>query len=75
LKANITDITLVVDGSGSKQQRREDAEGGVNAFIQQQAEEQAQLSSRWFNSTRSMKSSTGVFPSTTCRNTGWNHEG
>jgi hypothetical protein len=40
MKANITDITLVVDRSGSMQQRREDAEGGVNAFIQQQAEEQ-----------------------------------
>ena len=40
MRANITDITLVVDRSGSMQQRREDAEGGVNAFIQQQAEEQ-----------------------------------
>ena len=40
MKTNITDITLVVDRSGSMQQRREDAEGGVNAFIQQQAEEQ-----------------------------------
>ncbi len=40
MKSNITDITLVVDRSGSMQQRREDAEGGVNAFIQQQAEEQ-----------------------------------
>ena len=40
MKANIPDITLVVDRSGSMQQMREDAEGGVNAFIQQQAEEQ-----------------------------------
>ena len=39
MKSNITDITLVVDRSGSMQQRREDAEGGVNAFIQQQAKE------------------------------------
>jgi len=39
MKSNITDITLVVDRSGSMQQRREDAEGGVNAFIQQQGEE------------------------------------
>ena len=39
MKSNITDITLVVDRSGSMQQRREDAEGGVNAFIQDQAKE------------------------------------
>ncbi|NNM05150.1 MAG: VWA domain-containing protein [Gemmatimonadetes bacterium] len=39
MKSNLTDITLVVDRSGSMQQRRGDAEGGVNAFIQQQAEE------------------------------------
>ena len=39
MKSNITDITLVVDRSGSMQQRREDAEGGVNAFIQNQAKE------------------------------------
>lgn len=39
MKPSITDITLVVDRSGSMQQRREDAEGGVNAFIQKQAEE------------------------------------
>ena len=39
MKSKITDITLVVDRSGSMQQRREDAEGGVNAFIQAQAEE------------------------------------
>jgi Mg-chelatase subunit ChlD len=39
MKSNITDITLVVDRSGSMQERREDAEGGVNAFIQAQAKE------------------------------------
>jgi hypothetical protein len=39
MKPDITDITLVVDRSGSMQQRREDAEGGVNAFIQEQAAE------------------------------------
>ena len=39
MKSTITDITLVVDRSGSMQQRREDAEGGVNAFIQSQAQE------------------------------------
>ena len=39
MNMNLTDITLVVDRSGSMQQIREDAEGGVNAFIQQQAGE------------------------------------
>jgi hypothetical protein len=39
MKSKITDITMVIDRSGSMQQRREDAEGGVNAFIQAQAEE------------------------------------
>ena len=39
MKSDITDITLVVDRSGSMQERREDAEGGVNAFIQDQAKE------------------------------------
>ena len=39
MKTHTTDITLVVDRSGSMQQRRKDAEGGVNAFIQNQAEE------------------------------------
>ena len=39
MKPSITDITLVVDRSGSMEQRREDAEGGVNAFIRKQAEE------------------------------------
>ena len=39
MKSTITDITLVVDRSGSMQERREDAEGGVNAFIQSQAQE------------------------------------
>jgi len=39
MKSKITDITMVVDRSGSMQQRRKDAEGGVNAFIQAQVEE------------------------------------
>lgn len=38
MNANLTDITLVVDRSGSMEEIREDAEGGVNAFIRQQAE-------------------------------------
>lgn len=42
MKPDLTDITLVVDRSGSMQQRREDAEGGVNAFIQKQGEEPGQ---------------------------------
>jgi hypothetical protein len=39
MKSDLTDITLVVDRSGSMQEIRSDAEGGVNAFIEKQAEE------------------------------------
>ncbi len=40
MRSDLTDITLVVDRSGSMEQVREDAEGGVNSFIaQQQANE------------------------------------
>ena len=35
----LTDITLVVDRSGSMNAIREDAEGGINAFIREQAEQ------------------------------------
>ena len=37
MNQNLTDITLVVDRSGSMQAIRADAEGGVNAFIADQA--------------------------------------
>ena len=39
MNAKLTDITLVVDRSGSMNQVREDAEGGVNEFIESQANE------------------------------------
>ncbi len=39
MRPDVTDITLVVDRSGSMQEIREDAQGGVNAFIQKQAQE------------------------------------
>ena len=39
MKADLTDITLVVDRSGSMAQVREDAEGGVNTFITEQGKE------------------------------------
>ena len=39
MRSDLTDITLVIDRSGSMQARQEDAQGGVNAFIQQQAAE------------------------------------
>lgn len=39
MRSDLTDITLVVDRSGSMQSIRSDAEGGVNAFIRQQASE------------------------------------
>lgn len=37
MRADLTDITLVVDRSGSMNVIREDAEGGVNAFLADQA--------------------------------------
>jgi uncharacterized protein YegL len=37
MRSDLTDITLVVDRSGSMQHIREDAEGGVNSFLQEQA--------------------------------------
>ena len=39
MRSDLTDITLVVDRSGSMQSIREDAEGGVNAFLQEQAKQ------------------------------------
>ena len=39
MNANSIDITLVVDRSGSMQSIRDDAEGGVNAFIADQAKQ------------------------------------
>jgi len=39
MKTDLTDITLVVDRSGSMASVRADAEGGVNAFIANQAKE------------------------------------
>lgn len=38
MRSDLTDITLVVDRSGSMQEIRDDAEGGVNAFIAAQAQ-------------------------------------
>ncbi|MFO0905555.1 MAG: vWA domain-containing protein [Pirellulales bacterium] len=38
MRADLTDITLVVDRSGSMDAIRDDAEGGVNAFIAEQAQ-------------------------------------
>lgn len=42
MRPDLTDITLVVDRSGSMQDIRTDAEGGVNAFIENQAKESGQ---------------------------------
>ncbi len=36
MKANLTDITVIFDRSGSMQACRDDAEGGLNAFIETQ---------------------------------------
>ena len=39
MNKELTDITLVVDRSGSMQARQDEAQGGVNAFIKKQKEE------------------------------------
>jgi len=39
MKSDLTDITLVIDRSGSMSAIRDDAEGGINTFIREQAEE------------------------------------
>lgn len=39
MRSDLTDITLVVDRSGSMQSIKDDAEGGVNAFVEQQTKE------------------------------------
>lgn len=39
MNKNLTDITLVVDRSGSMHQIREDAEGGINSFIAEQGKQ------------------------------------
>lgn len=39
MKPDMTDITLVIDRSGSMEAIREDAEGGVNAFVREQAQQ------------------------------------
>ena len=39
MRTDLTDITVVMDRSGSMQSRRTDAEGGLNAFIEKQKTE------------------------------------
>jgi len=39
MNANLTDITLVIDRSGSMHDIRSDSEGGINAFIADQAKQ------------------------------------
>jgi hypothetical protein len=39
MRNDLTDITLVVDRSGSMGEVQSDAEGGINAFLRQQAEQ------------------------------------
>ncbi|HEY3330454.1 MAG TPA: vWA domain-containing protein [Capsulimonadaceae bacterium] len=42
MKDNLTDITVVIDRSGSMESCRTDAEGGLNAFIRSQAAEEGE---------------------------------
>jgi hypothetical protein len=37
MRADLDDVTLVVDRSGSMESIKEDAEGGINSFIAEQA--------------------------------------
>ena len=39
MRTDLTDITLVIDRSGSMEEIRSDAEGGINAFIRGQAQQ------------------------------------
>ena len=39
MRTDLTDITMVIDRSGSMQSIRSDAEGGINSFIEQQKQE------------------------------------
>lgn len=39
MRSDLTDITLVIDRSGSMEDIQEDAQGGVNAFIERQSAE------------------------------------
>jgi hypothetical protein len=43
MKPGLTDITLVIDRSGSMEEIRSDAEGGVNAFIREQAQQPGEV--------------------------------
>lgn len=43
MKQDLTDITLVVDRSGSMHEIQSDAEGGINAFIADQAKEPGEV--------------------------------
>ncbi len=39
MRTDLTDITMVIERSGSMQSIRTDAEGGINSFIEQQKQE------------------------------------
>lgn len=45
MNSNLTDLTIVLDRSGSMQACRADAEGGLNAFVEKQKKEPGQC---WF---------------------------
>ena len=44
MRKDLTDITLVVDRSGSMQYCRDDAEGGINSFIKEQKKVEGEAS-------------------------------
>ncbi len=69
MRSDLTDITLVVDRSGSMETIREDAQGGVNAFVADQAKQpgEALLTLVQFD-TRSLSSYTRA-----CRSSGCHH--
>ncbi len=43
MRSDLTDITLVVDRSGSMEEIREDAQGGINTFLARQAAEPGEV--------------------------------
>jgi hypothetical protein len=51
MNRDLTDNTLVVDHSGSMESIWTNAEGGVNAFLRQQAELPGRALIRWYSST------------------------
>ena len=75
MRSDLTDITLVIDRSGSMEEIRTDAEGGVNAFIREQAQQPGEALLTLVSSTTSTNSSTVGFLSSRLPLSPWCREG